>query len=247
MKYIILIICLLVTVSCGVDKEVIVKSTIKLEGKNTNIRDLLDIDGYYPVPIDSDDVHAPHDPIFGKDPIIGNIMFFEDGTSVCFFFKRGVPYDIRGVPYEKVKKNMSKYIEGKMKGKQFHWWGADWGVYSIHNDTIVEHSYMKLPLYLYLNEYRYKIIDRKTIQQIYGRSLLKSDDVYYIDKSPWIIGDPMHFMPADSLPSSDSYSWLKKQKWIWHNESDWKDYMDRIKQEANKKKTKDKETKEARQ
>ena len=217
MKYIILIICLLITTSCGVDKEVIKKSTIKLEGKNTNIRDLLEIDGYYPLPIDSGSLDR-------YEPIFGNIMFFEDGTYVRFFFERGVPYDKRGVPYDKTKKNMSKYIDGKMKGGQFHWRDADWGVYSIQNETIVIYSYMKLPLYLYLDEKRYKIIDRKTIQFIFYRNLLATDH----NEGRWEKGEPLHFMPADSLPSSDSYSWLKKQKWIWRNESDWKEYMEKI-------------------
>jgi len=210
MKYILLIISLLVAVSCGVDKEVIEKSTIKLEGKNTNIRDLIEIDGYYR-------------PISNLSPNTnpGSIMFFEDGTYVPFQFNNGVSNS-------EIQKNMSKYIIGWMKGKQFHWSG-DRGVYSIQNDTIIVYTYNEpnFNLGLSIFEIRFKIIDRKTIQLIYSRFLLKSDN----DEGRWYKGDdPMHFMPADSLPSSDSYSWLKKQKWIWRNESDWKNYMEKIKQ-----------------
>ena len=214
MKYIILITSLLVAVSCGVDKEVIVKSTIKLEGKNTNIRDLIEIDGYYPLPVDPN-YHLSLNPNFGS------IMFFEDGTWVYFHF-------ISGVLDSEKQKNMSKYIDGWMKRKQFHW-GFDWGVYSIQHDTIIVHSYNEPNIILATTicEKRYKIIDRKTIQIIFVRFLLKSD----YDEGSWIEGDPpMYFMPADSLPSSDSYSWLKKEKWIWRNEQDWKNYMEKIKQ-----------------
>jgi len=55
-------------------KEVITKSTIKLEGRNTNIRNLLDIDGYYY--IDS------------SDKKYGSIMFYEDGSWVYFHFRK---------------------------------------------------------------------------------------------------------------------------------------------------------------
>jgi len=44
----IIFILLLSCFSCASQKrEIISKSTIKLEGKNTNIRDLIEIDGYY--------------------------------------------------------------------------------------------------------------------------------------------------------------------------------------------------------
>jgi len=55
-------------------KEVITKSTIKLEGKKTNIRDLIEIDGYYP----------------SSNQEYGSMMFFEDGTWVHFHFKEDI-------------------------------------------------------------------------------------------------------------------------------------------------------------
>jgi hypothetical protein len=61
---------------------------------------------------------------------------------------------------------------------------------------------------------------------------LKVDESYYQslkDYSPWISNSvPLYFSPADSLPSSDC--WLKEEKWIWRHESDWKAYMEKIKQ-----------------
>lgn len=47
-------------------KEVVTKSTIKLEGKNTNIRDLIDIHGVYAY----------------------STMFFDNGTWVIFSMKK---------------------------------------------------------------------------------------------------------------------------------------------------------------
>ena len=75
-------------------KEVIAKSTIKLE--NTNIRDLMEIDGYYIRP---------------DYPQYGNIMFFDDGTWVYFFIKEDLSVD-------EIKTNLSKSVESWRKNKQ---------------------------------------------------------------------------------------------------------------------------------
>ena len=86
-----------------------------------------------------------------------------------------------------------------------------------------------------MSEERYKIVDRETLQRISYKGLLKADessnDIYGTR-----VNDTFHFTPADSLPSSDN--WLKENKWIWRNESDWKAYMERIKAEKQKNKKK---------
>jgi hypothetical protein len=63
------------------------------------------------------------------------------------------------------------------------------------------------------------------------KSLRKSDENNYKlnYRTPCLQNKELHyFMPADSLPSSDC--WLKEEKWIWRNEQDWKNYMEKIKQ-----------------
>jgi hypothetical protein len=51
-KYILILCIVLLSCSCVAQKKkVISKSTIKLEEKNTTIRNLLDIDGYYQMKI----------------------------------------------------------------------------------------------------------------------------------------------------------------------------------------------------
>jgi len=211
-KQIILIIFSLIAISCISQKgEIISKSNIKLEGRNTNIRDLLEIDGYY------------------QDQNYLKMMFFEDGTYVSSFsFKKDIPEN-------EIKANMSKSLAGGIEDKQFSW-GNDWGVYKIEGDTLVAYYYLRGSFWTpwYFDEVRYKIIDKITIQKIYWKGLLKIDEQYNKERSPWINGSYLHFTPADSLPSSDC--WLKKQKWIWRNEQDWKDYMQRIEQNKIKKK-----------
>ena len=198
-KQSIFLLFILCCLSCASQKaEVIAKSTIKLEGKNTNIRDLLDIDGVYS----------------------SSTMFFQDGTWVIFSMKKNTE--------EKIN-NLFNYVETWSEKKQVRW-GTYWGVYEMKNDTIIVHYYDKGTLLKgwSLNQRKYKVIDRRTIQIIYDRSILEQSEEYYKTNTPWLNLKPVHFILADSLPSSDN--WLKENKWIWRNESDWKEYMQHVEQ-----------------
>ncbi|MDL2223681.1 hypothetical protein LJB98_06285 [Bacteroidales bacterium OttesenSCG-928-M11] len=208
MRVFLLLICLLFSLSCASQKkEVISKSTIKLEGENTNIRDFIEIGGYYAVP---------------DYQLDGGLILFEDGTCAAVSFKEAVSED-------EIKKNLLKNIVSWKKNEQFRW-GSYWGVYQVKNDTIVVYGYDKGSFWKgwSLSEERYKIINRTTIKKIFWKSILKSAEKYYERNSPWVDGFDYHFFPADSLPPSDC--WLKEEKWIWRNEKGWKEYMERIKQ-----------------
>lgn len=207
MKKILIILLCTISFSCISQKEVINRSTIKLGETNTNIRNLIKIDGYFPV---------------SSNLRYGAIMFFEDGTWVYFGINTNLSED-------EIKKNLSRSVISWDKKKK-NQWGTYWGVYSIQNDTIIVHSYNRPALLnpLATNEIRYKVMDKSTIREIYFRINSKAADEYYETHSPWIDKEPMHFTPADTLPSSDN--WLKEKKWIWHNESDWIEYIQKIKQ-----------------
>lgn len=211
-KYLIVFICLINCISCvSQKKEIVRKSTIKLEGKNTGIRDLIEIDGHYPL---------------SSDTSLGSIMFFDDGTWTYFHFKRDISQKV-------IKEDLTGSIKSWIDKGQVRW-GFLWGVYKIKSDTIIVHSYDK-PGFLKawgLSEDKYKVIDRQTIKRVFFK--IRTDDDYYKTHSPWIDEDSLHFISADSLPSSDN--WLKENKWIWHNEADWKKYMDKIKAEKKLKK-----------
>jgi len=204
-------------------KEVITKSAIKLEGKKTKIRDLLGIDGYFSFTDEGNLV---------IDNNNGNLIFFEDGSYVWQFrFKDSVTLN-------NIKNNIAQCIFTWNEDDQIRW-GNYWGVYEIRNDTIITNFFIKGTLLgrsWSLTEERYKIINRNTIRKIYIKGLLKADESYYSNKSPWINGEKQIFTPVDPLPSSDN--WLKEEKWIWRNESDWKAYMERIKAEKQKNKKK---------
>jgi hypothetical protein len=216
-KQLALLFLLLCCFSCASQKkEVVSKSTIKLEGTKTNIRSLLEIDGYYAWP---------------NCPYNNGDMFFEDGTWVSFYFRRDKNTD-QILPENEKKANMSKSVQTWIVDGQVRW-GTYWGVYKISGDTLVLYHYDKGHFWKgwALRESRFKIIDKTTILLIYGKELLKTHEQYYksINFNPWIKnGDKLYFNSADSLPASDC--WLKEEKWIWRNEQDWKAYMERIKQ-----------------
>ncbi|GAB6010245.1 hypothetical protein [Dysgonomonas reticulitermitis] len=212
-KHLSMLISIVCCISCiSQKKDVITRSTIKLEGENTAIRNLIEVDGYYLI---SDKLRY------------GACMFFDDGTWVQFPFKSNISE-------KETKTNMIRSVQSCIDDRQFRW-GDLWGVYKINNDTIIVHSYDKPGTLSILkgmstDEIRYKIIDRNTIQKIYFRINSKAGDQYYREtkKNLWRNEAPMNFIPADSLPSSDN--WLKENKWIWRNESDWKEYKKKIEQ-----------------
>ena len=202
----------LITASCASQKrEMISKSIIKLEGKSSNIRDFIEIDGYYQ----------------REDSIRGTAyqMFFEDGTYVAIlWFKEGVTERMK-------RENLSQAIYSWKQKGQIRW-GIRWGAYKIEKDTIVGQFFQKGTLidgWWECVEEKYVIIDRKTLRPIYFKSLFKEDEKS--ETNPYEISEEnsiYKFIPADSLPSSDC--WLREEKWIWRNEQDWKDYMEKIKQ-----------------
>lgn len=213
MRYIALSFYLLIFFSCASQKkEIIAKSIIKLEGKDTSIRDLIEIDGYYSKVNMANDVNS-------------NIMFFEDGTYVNFGFKEGVSKS-------KIRHNMAKSVHHWGNNNEISW-GNYWGTYKIKKDTIIAYYYAKGSYWSswMFYEIRYKVQNRITIIPIYSKGLLENDEQYDKENNiiPWINnGKELIFYPADSLPSSDN--WLKENKWIWRNESDWKNYMQHVEQ-----------------
>ncbi|MDR1372275.1 MAG: hypothetical protein LBJ17_03995 [Dysgonamonadaceae bacterium] len=217
-KYILVILWILIPIVCFPQKrKVVAKSTIKIEDKTNNIRVLLDIDGYYEQP---------------NSKSCFNLIFFEDGTYGPVCFKKEATKEM-------IKENMSKWIDSGNDKKEIGWgsyYYPGWGAYRIEGDTIIGQRFVKGALFTNwdIDEVRYKIIDRRTIRRIYWEPLLSSDEQVYKNESWWINDEDLYyFMPADSLPSSDC--WLKEEKWIWRNESDWKEYMEKIKIKKRKK------------
>ncbi|MCL1937986.1 MAG: hypothetical protein FWF52_06295 [Candidatus Azobacteroides sp.] len=197
MRHFILIMYLLLSFSCASQKkEIISKSTIKLEGKSTNIENLIEINGYY-----------------AKSgckecATIAGIMFFDDGIWVDFRFKKDVDE-------EEIKTNMFGNVISGIGYNNTVRWGIKWGIYQIINDTIIVSSFNYGDLMGgFWIEYKYKVENRENIQLVYMKSLLKKDEKYNETQNPWL--NPVfnyQFISADSLLPSDC--WIKEKKWAW--------------------------------
>ena len=201
---------MLAVTSCAAPRKMISKSTIKLEGKNTNIRDLIEIDGYYQATT-----------IDGKRT---GMIFFEDGSCCSFVFKEDVTEDMK-------RRNLSQMIESWEQKGQIRW-GFYWGVYKIDKDTIVSQTVERYGIFSMpwsFDELKYEVIDNRTLKLIYQKSLYPAD-IHDMKKDHYEISEKNiidTFVPANSLPSSDN--WLKEEKWIWRFEQDWKEYLWKIK------------------
>lgn len=200
-RYLIILLAIFSLYSCGAckNKKDIIAYCNKLEGKSTNIRNLIDIDGYYP-----------------------GIMFFEDGSFVSeVHFQESATTNL-------IQKDMTKWLHSWIDDNGLMQWSGYWGAYRIEGDTII--TTMVNPGNFWrgweFREKRYKVIHRTTIQCFYSSISPKGLD----GRDGNAI---FKFLPCDSIPLENNP--LKRHKWFWKNESDWKNYMQMIKQKKAKK------------
>ena len=97
------------------------------------------------------------------------------------------------------------------------------GFYIIINDTLVLDEYLLLCGSRSLISRQYVIEDSNTLHLVKrilhdkkGKRKISEED------------DTLHFVPVDTLPDTPE-SWLKKQKWMWENKDEWKDYKRELK------------------
>jgi hypothetical protein len=207
-------------------KEIKQKFTNKFEGKSTNINELLDISGYYRI-----DYLVRVREGLGNDKIVTDsssslFMFFEDGTYATNF-------DLK--PGTQENDSCRNFMEKMFFGKDGDFAGT-FGAYKIDGDMIKIQRTDQTNwnrTWSFMEEW-YKIIDRKTLKIIYAEWLLDDDKNNNEQLLRHIIHDYSlaHFIKADSLPEPDCY--LKEEKWMWQNENDWINYMEKIKERKKK-------------
>ena len=109
----------------------------------------------------------------------------------------------------------------------------EWGLYEIHNDTIITECFVMGNM----NGSMYGIHDTliiKSLDTIYllnRTSICPETTSYYLNNYRPKPGDRMDeigvlcFAPFDQLPDSNK-SWIKKKKWFWCDENEWKQYKE---------------------
>jgi len=209
------------------------------DGKYTGIDTLINIDGYYLAISIKENIKAIGgflDARLGRciDTTYTRIMFYNNGLMV---------YNMADIYYnyikkEHLRKDVASFLQDFSENSEAvganDFYGNDWGRYIVCGDTIKvqrAHKSTSLNDAWVLREIWYKIIDKNTILCIdYFR--LPTTTVPQVSRGENYL---MNFIPIPAKPKPDK-SWILKEKWFWCNESDWKAYMDSLKQEKSKKK-----------
>lgn len=176
------------------------------EGKSTNIRSLIDIDGYY-IMYDLEGYYYGFKNEF-EDTLDINMIFYEDGTLFYNFFSRfDYPKDIPGF-LKKMTQNGDK---------DPFYFGFYWGVYRIDGDTIkaqyINHARGMAPWDA--REEWFKVVNRNTLTCIYAKMLgEKMTEVAIVNYKKAISRyTAARFVPLEVIPPPNC--WLKKEEWFW--------------------------------
>lgn len=208
-KYIIIVLIAFSLSSCayiGVPKHIKQGFTYCYNEKETNLKELINTDGYFVMDTPNSSSLA--------------FMFYEDGTFLYGFFDVNEERRKAGNP------NISLYFQEIIKdstGKVSlsFYKSFQWGCYMIKGDTIktqyVNHPASPSPTWNAW-EVWYKVIDRNTIVEIY------SNPIHYMSESDWKNWEkykkqrektivPAKFIPVDEKPIPNC--WLKEEDWFW--------------------------------
>jgi hypothetical protein len=172
-------------------------------GNYTGIDSLINIDGYYHFPPKSKDKES-----------LGNVKAYHN----CMFFKDG--FFVFDVCLECLKSDET------IEHTDFYKGGGRWGLYKIDGDVIKTYSLNPLgSMSLDLSEIWFKIIDNKTILYLQSKSEVPNnqEDLIKLDKFSEIYEVYGNFKYFEHLPDPNK-TWLKKEKWIWCNEPEYKEW-----------------------
>ena len=211
-KFIFVIVCVVVFSACS-DKEYLQRfADIKYTGKDIPTPEFK-INGFY---VESNKLNnTKMDSLYLVVPI-----FYKDGTCVISYIKPRIHPLMKEMPI-----NLSETV---LKwGLESQHWGIRNGLYRISDDTVYVTIYEKYRWNIIIERYKFKIVDPEHILLCFNESpSLKPED--YVSKEMSI---EYTFVPADSIPIPDN-EYLKKKKWFWENESDWKQYKNSLKYQS---------------
>jgi hypothetical protein len=214
-KTILIIACACMVFSCNsIPRSVKKAFTYHYTDTYTGIDTIINIDGYY---------------------ANNKIMFYDNGLVVG-------PFEY-GYITEKFNYNESLFLKEiaekpDIKDSKSFYNTVDCGSYIICGDTIkvqIMHKSWSINDYWRGHENWYKILNKDTLQVINyfpitaNKKELEHFIKYYSIPIPVGGRAKIKFVPVPSKPASDYY-WILKEKWFWRNETDWKAYMEKVKQ-----------------
>lgn len=200
--------------------------TFLYDGGYTGIDTLINNKGFYITPrkiMDYGEVRTSN----------SMVLFYEDGlcvTGALNFKDENELYTDKILP---ILVNGEMIRDKNKDSLDFFYQLNVWGKYEIIGDTIkVQFIRRAYSLNSGWNMFQkwYKIINHNQIQEI---AWIRYDN----DNKKWIIVDynksnitpiPSTFIPLEAIPPPDA--WIKKEKWFWRNEVNWKAYMEKQKE-----------------
>lgn len=191
--------------------------------QSLNVNVQIDLDGYYLMYERGDfSFGPPNTPYhYTYDSLPINIFFFKDGIFLYnFLLLDESPQSIQNY-FNNIYDTTLDTIE--------HFKSASWcGSYNIYNDTLKAQFFFigGFNAGWFGRELWYKIVDSQTIKSIYAYPIPADVSEEQLQQY-WYNNDrysPGHLVPLQKLPSSDC--WLKKEKWFWCDENQWRAYME---------------------
>jgi hypothetical protein len=151
-----------------------------------------------------------------------NFIFFKDGIFLFGVTDRDEYRALSGL--NDLDLYFQELTQSTEKTKRFLNSGY-WGLYSVSNDTIrtqyINHPSWNMPWNA--TELIFVFDDHGKLNSIQTRAL-GITNTNIIPSRTELIRHPAEYIPLETLPSSDA--WLKREKWFWCDEDEWRTYME---------------------
>ena len=109
-------------------------------------------------------------------------------------------------------------------------WAVEWGVFEIHNDTIVTECFVignaNTPSYGIHDTLIAKSPD--TLILLSRNPVCPEYDFFHAQHYKTEPGGKFYFVPSDCLPDIKK-DWVKRKKWFWCDENEWKQHKKELK------------------
>ena len=193
------------------------------DGEHGNIREHIDIDGYYYIG-DKDNC---------EDETFRYILFFEDGSFSVFYWEemglnRNDPFKYTGMPDIDLRANIGRPFENS--SVLCNKYELEGGAYRITGDSIICESTFKNFMYDHGRRrvrFIFKIIDRHTLEPMQLSVYSKNDYPSTFDtvemKARWGGDGLYHFVPAKNLPEPKNM-YCKNRRFMWDKGSNYRKY-----------------------
>lgn len=206
-------------------KPVLNEFSLCYDNNDAEAFNFLRFDGYYKEQMIIRNYDVTGNTLLSIDTSYRNVVFFKNGIVQMDFWDSNLERRKKG------QTDIQRYVYElaiDLKARQVYLESNEWGIFRIVNDTI-QIQYFNHPARLtpwYAIEVMFKIKDSNTLERVMSRKMGITDDERERQRSRKdisVVRNLATFIPLNNLPPSDC--WLKRQKWFWCNEDDWREYM----------------------